>query len=765
MTRATATLAAVVGLLLWHQTIVAPRLEAQTAAPENAARWRATLARDAETITALGARVDGSAAESATVDYLIGELAELGLTPRRHTFSEADFAHSFSSIVDVTIAGVRPDVLVVAVPLAAARAAGFGSSTALETDATPAGLALALAFARDVALAERPPPVSVRFVFLGAERGDPVHGYPLGSRLFLHLFQPTAPVAVVYLDLDRPAARLVIKTGGSSGAAAPWLIERTAAALNAGGQRFRITPHITQLVRLGLVREPLLEPFLQAGYPALRLAGQGAPRDDAAGYRWLDRMHGFFPQFLAGFGQGIPETWERHYLLFQGLGSFLIVPEPAYLIGLIIVLSIAVSYAFVVPHRFVRYLWLVRTDGWRIVLIAALTFGALSGGTAILKLLLEVRGIPTLWEVAPVLLLTLKGAIALLLVCALIRLPWWRRFPVLGFAPVGGFYGAAAILVLILELMASAGINITLTFYFAWAFGCALLASLARNRWVKLIWIALAPYWIARAVGGLVLLPVLPFVQTVLLSTVNGDLVSTVVLLPFVLLVMRAVHGFVDHRRDPRAAYRYPLWLIGAISGLALVAVGSGSAILTINPYGPGREQPLSARTVIDQDTRSGALTLSSPAPIGWVEVTFAGTGRSLNTRERALTMPLEPVSDLVRFEEWSTGALGGRSIAITFMPEGTPNAILLTLDSSDRFDLLEANYPFRRRGAGSYEILVGARPPNPLAIELTVPHDLMLALHYAVDYDRSPLELTIESPRKEITSSLRVAGSIAIST
>ena len=773
--RATTRATVVAVVLLCGQTVLGPWLAAQENAPGaapsggpgggSATSWGAAVQREAVWLAARGARAEGSAGESEVIDYLVRELTSLGLAPRRRSFAEAEFAHSFPWIVDATIAGVRPDLLVVAVPLEAAAAAAPDALAQAPADAPAGGLglALALAFARSTAHAAGPPPVSVRFLFLGAERGDSALGYPLGSRLFVQEFHPSAPAAVLYLDLDRVPGRLLLKAGSSSGAAPSWLIANSAAALRAGGQRLRVTSHITQLVSLGLVREPLLDPFVQAGYPAVRLAGQGRPRNQADRDRWLERMYDFFPQLLARFDGGIPDSWERHYLLFQGLGSFLIVPEAANLIGLVIALSLAVTFAFVVPSRFVHYLGLVLSDGWRIPLIALLTFGALSGATAGLRLLLELRDIPTLWQGAPVWFLALKLAIAMLLVFAVLRLPWWRRFPILRFAPVGSSYSAAAIFVLVAQVIASAGLNITLTFYFTWAFICALVASLARNRWAKLVWIVLAPLWIVRAVGGLFLLPVLPFVETVLLSTTPGDLITTVVLLPFVLLGLRATHSFVDHRHTARAEYRYPLWLIGAILGLALVVVGASSAILSINPYGRGRDQPLAARTLIDLDTGRGALELSSPAPIGWVEVTFAGKGRTLTTRERRLSLPLEPIPSLMMVAEHPPDEPGKHRLS--FAPQGAPSAIRLTLDSTDAFDLLDANYPFRRRGAASYEILVGASPPNPLAIHLSLPRDLELSLHYVVDYDRPPLALTIESPRKELTTSLRLVGSIAIST
>ena len=81
------------------------------------------------------------------IDYLVRELTSLGLAPRRRSFAEAEFAHSFSWIVDATIAGVRPDLLVVAVPLEAAAAAPADALAQAPADAPAGGLGLALALA------------------------------------------------------------------------------------------------------------------------------------------------------------------------------------------------------------------------------------------------------------------------------------------------------------------------------------------------------------------------------------------------------------------------------------------------------------------------------------------------------------------------------------------------------------------------------------------------------------------------------------------
>ena len=747
--------------------VLAQALGAQQSPQSEGAAWRAAFDQDVAFLSALGPRSEGSSAELHAADYVRRRLTAVGLTPHLRSLADTGFTHSLAANVEVTIPGTRPDSLLVAVPLAPPPPdpdAPAAWQRQVEPGADAIAPALALGFARGLAGAPQPPPITVRFLFLGAEHGPAEQGYPLGSRLFLQEFQAGAPVAVLYLDLRGVPSHLVPYTGGAGIESPPWLIDRVVTALHDAGQPLRLARvNTTHLVRLGLTDRSLLAPFHQAGYPALRLAGRYRPFDDAQRDLWLDRMREFLVLLPASFADGVPDTWDRHYLLFHGPGAPLIITEPDYVIAMIVTLTLALSYAFVVSSRLRFFLAPLWRDIWRLPLLAALGFAALGTGTAAVKLLPIARGIPTLWHQSPLLFMTLKLAVALLAATMVRYLTGRRWFPRPRRQPVARFYWAAAIALLLALAGAATAVNIALAAPLLWALLCALFATTSRNRWIQLGWIVPAPLWIVAAAGGLLALPALPFAELVLFGSPAVDLMLAVVVLPFALLARGGVAAF-NVSRPTRPVYRRRFALHTCTAALAVLIVAGSVHALTISPYGGGL-QPLAARAVIDLDTSRGTLHLSSPAPIGTVAVRFAGEERSVTTRKRELTVPLPPLSGLMTVTERSATLRDRHTVYLDLAPEGQPRELRLTLESDDAFVLLSSNHRFRKLDKGSYRLLVGVTPPNPLAVELTVPRDLRLVLRYELEYDRPPRPVTVEGPDKTVVTSMLVTGSIALSS
>ena len=566
MRRATRAIT-VAGLLL----ALAAAPQAQDADPPG---WLGSFKEDVEFFSTLAAGGDESTMEWEAAQYIRSRLARSGLRPRLHALSEP-FGESRSAIVEVAVAGRRADTLLIVVPLALADA----------PDARPhpdgPALALILGFAQALAGAADPPPISVRFLFLGGERGDPDHGYPFGSRSFLQDYLANAPTAVLYFDLTGRPDSVRLHTGGDRVVAPPWLVRGVLRTLQEAGQPVRIpTTHANDLVRLGLAEEPLLAPFFRAGHPALRLSGHA----DAAGAaadpdRWLARMARFLSLLIAEYDDGIPAAWDRNYLLIGGSTAPLIVAEQDYVVLLVLAIAAVIFYAFAASTQLryaTRTLW---QYGWRIPLMVAVAVAALGAGSAALGLLPRAARNPFLWHEAPVLFLALKLGLAAL-VAALAHYAIGRRWLVQDRrAPIASFYLAAAAVMLLVVVAAAAAVNVALAYPFVWALLCVLLANLARNRWHSLLWIVLAPVWIVRLVASLYLQPARPFVALTLFAPLSVDLVAAALLLPLVLLGRATLVSFVGYR-NVNTAYRRQLWRRLAMALLvALLGVGSAVAL------------------------------------------------------------------------------------------------------------------------------------------------------------------------------------------
>ena len=574
MRRATRAIAAASFLLA-----LAAAAHAQNA---NAPRWYGAFEEDAAFFTALAARADESTRELTAAQYIRERLASSGLRPRLHELADP-FGESRSAIVEAEVTGQRADTLLIAVPLALPVAPDAAPDAEPHTDGPT--LALILGFAHFLAHAAEPPPISVRFLFLGGERGDPDLGYPFGSRSFLQEYLANAPTAVLYFDLVGRPDVVQLHTGGDRVVAPPWLIRTVVSALQGAGHPVRIpATHANHLVQLGLAEEPRLAPFFRAGHPALRLSGHGSVHQDGdaggdGADLWLARMAQFLTLLTREFDDGIPETWDRNYLLLGGTTAPFIVAEQDYVLMVVFTIAVVIFYAFAASTQ-LRYaaatLW---QYAWRIPVMVTVSVAALSAGSAALALLPRAGGNPTLWHEAPALFLALKLGLAALIATFAHYTVGSRWFAQDRREPIASFYLASAAFMLLILVAVAAAVNVGLAYPFVWALLCVLLANMARNRWLSLLWIVLAPVWIVRLVASLLLQPAYAFVALALFGPLAVDLLASALLLPLVLLGRSTLVSFVGYRNVSTAYRRQLWWRLTMALLLALIGVGSAVAL------------------------------------------------------------------------------------------------------------------------------------------------------------------------------------------
>ena len=717
----------------------------------------ATFDREVAALAAAGARGEGSDAERAALELIAARATAWGVAPQIRDFSDAGFAHSFSRIVEVTIPGNSEGTLVIVVPLG-------GAQSAAQDVSIPFGLAMVDAAARAV------PPVTVTVLFAGAERGPSADAYPLGSRLFLEHFQPTGPVAVVYVDLVEVPGRVAL-IGGTAGEVSPfWLIDGVSRALSSADLFFRVRGNETQLLRMGLQSTPQLEPYLQAGFPAVQLTSTGAEATDQEQELWPARVDRFLGALLASFGEGVPTEWDRHFLFFQVQGLFVPLRELTYLLLVLGVFAAAISLAFVFPERIRRYARAIRRNALRLLATAALLFGALWASGVMLQTLLSVRGLSTLWQVQPGLFFAGKVTLALMIaggVLLAVRLQVARRIlgPLTDRHPAPGYNTAAALTLLLVDIVVVGIVDISFSYYFVWAFAFTLLFSVSRSVWLKSLWLVVAPYWIVKTLVELLQLPAMRFAEAVLFSPVWGAAVGSIVLVPFVLMTQRVV-AMLPHRGRRRWATEVGRRVL--VSGTLALTILSVAGVLSVwlyRPYGPRVPQPVTARAVVDAADGKARVELRSPAPLGPMMVSLGAVEIAVDTSRNAhIATPTRagPATrePLVEVTQESVAFLRRQVVAITLQPKGNASRIGLQLVGPADFVLFDSNFPFQRQNARSYTVLVGRDPPSPLRVELTLPADTEFALRYQVSFASPPLPLVV---RAEDDRTLSVDGSVTV--
>ncbi|MGA2478452.1 MAG: hypothetical protein ABSG63_06830 [Spirochaetia bacterium] len=734
--------------LLWLTILLAATLGALPAAAEIPIA-RVTLSDDLAAISRFYPRQEGSPAEKELIAWIEARLSSLSVPYSPFDFSQSDFQHSFSSCLRVDLPGRTRDTLIVAVPIDGPLGAEQGRDGSLS-------VALALDLINAAKAGDFP--VSLTVLFLGAEYGEG-DAYPMGSTLFLRDFQPDYRTAVVYLKLLQVPSRVLVRGGGRGIVSPYWLMSRSMDALRDAKVPFLLRGDEAQVFRMGTTNErTLIEPWLQAGYPSVGLEGEY--RDVGDTEARITALSGSLRGFLTASGSGIPETWDRHYLLLQIAGVSLIISEGAYVAMVLGILALTLLYSLIFRRGLKKYLRILLRKAWAILPLAFVSFLFLLAGTAVMLAILSLRGFPALWTFAPLPFLALKVCIGLFLYAILYNV--FRRLP---FPRNGSFYSAAALFFLLIDITVVAAFNISFTYYFLWAYVFVFLSALARNRYAKLLLFLPAPLWGLRELITVFMAPAVPFWHFLLLSPLTGNLLVAGVSLPFIVGLLRLGLLFPGRGILRRRVREF------IIAGVMLAATGGLCVYLfTWSPYSASSPQSLAAVQVITVDTegKSTATTLqiSSPAPLGALSVTDTQGERSMDPAGTSLTVPMAATESPVQVSTVSRQFLQQRNVTVTVSMPSSPQLMTATLSAPDDFVLLDSSFPAVREGPRSYRLLIGAFPPNPLPLQLSLPADGTFTLVLTMQFDTPLIGAAVAGgPNARVVPHVRVVRRLEVKT
>ena len=696
-------------------------------------------------------RQEGSPAEGALLDWISARAAADGWHASSFDFSSSDFGHSFARCLRVEVPGRSRGTLIVAVPVDAA------------TDAPPTqdgSVGVALAVGLLDRLKGSTPPLSVVVLFLGAELGssDP---YPMGSNLFLRTSPPDNRAAVLYLDLREMPRRVLVRDGGRGIVSPFWIAKRAVDALQGARVPYRLRGEEMLAFRLGVIdSRTLVEPWLRAGYPAVGIEGQYSGAESGPAPDLLPELSAFLSAFVEAGSAGIPEQWDHHYLLVQAGGQSITVGETAYVAALCGTFAITLLFAFIFVRRLRKYVrTLVRNFGAAVPL-AVLAVAFLAAGTYAARAIPALRGFEDLWKYAPLEFLALKVAVALFLYAALYN-PL-RRLP---FPRGGSFYSAGALLFLLVETAVVAVFDISFTVYFLWAFVFVFFSTLARNRWLKVALALPAPLWGIRGIVSLFLLPALPLCHVIALSPLYGNLVVAGAALPFIFVVAR--FGLLFKGRGLLKRGTRELVLAGVLGG-AVIALAVHLALFS--PFSPANPQLLVATQTVIVDptgkTAATTVTVSSPAPVRELTLETADGELVLAHGPGAGGIPVPAVESPLRVEVATSRFLRQLNLGLEVHMPSRPRSFTLSVDSGQDFVLYDSSFPALRAGPRSYRVLVGAFPPDPLTVQLSLPVDQPFTLTITAEFDAPLIGVDIKAwPDARVTTRVRVVRTLQVRT
>jgi hypothetical protein len=663
-------------------------------------------------IQEIGPRPEGSEGEKRLFAYIQEELEDRSIPYRSLEFDTTRVEHSFSRVLRATLPGARDQRLTVAVPINA-------SVEGLDTNSGDVAMALSLLVTSSQELL----PVGLEVVFLGAV---PLDTAGPGTRLYLESYYLDPPAAVILL-LNASSGESLTVQGATGGIVAPpWLLQRVYSGARSLGIPATVPSTAEQFFEVAFAEaDSPLAPFLEAGIPSVALSGSpGIPSSD------LPLSH-LLPEIVDSFSEGIPGTWDRHYLLFGGApqGNLAIVGEESYVLLTFAAASFLLFVGVMVRRRVDRYLVTIR----RHILIVPLLLATLGlsylAGSALVSLVTSWRNFPSLVSYRPVLFFGLKAFTAIALFIGVYRVLRGRLL-----SRNSSFYSAATLLLLTTGVVVMAAINFSLVWYPLWALIFGLVFSLVPSRGLKIIAFLAAPLPFLAALFSALLSQEPRAAAFLLVPDVWGNLLLAVISLPFLLMVIR-IDLLLRHPIRGRTNIATEVLAYG--SALAAAACLLWASVYI--PFSADRPQPVSLLERIDQDQSLHELVVESPAPLGRFRLNYGGQTLMVDTTSRTTTFTLPPPDPVVTLEAEGSAFLTRKRHLLEITAPENPRDLDVRLVSAEPLLVYDAAYPFEMAAENRVAVFdIGASPPMPFNMDLILPGDLSALAEVEVRWDRS---------------------------
>jgi hypothetical protein len=196
------------------------------------------------------------------------------------------------------------------------------------------------------------------------------------------------------------------------------------------------------------------------------------------------------------------------------------------------------------------------------------------------------------------------------------------------------------------------------------------------------------------------------------------------------------------------------------------ILAGLAGFSLFYSPYGPGRPQPVRAEYLVDRVSGEARVELSSTGPLRDLYLREPGALRVVDTRARYLSRALPPIGDLLTPRVTEAGFLDRKNVNLALRPLGTPVRIRLSVSAPEEFVLYDANFPYQREPDGRrYTLLIGANPPLPLEVQLTLPQARSFALGLELEYVEPPAGFEAFGDRAAVRSRLTYRMKLELKT
>lgn len=627
-----------------------------------------SIINDIDHFSKLFPRSEGSPNEKETIAQIAERLQALDVDFQEFGFTETEGYHSYSSYIEAVIPGIINDSIVSVIPVEGS----YGISAAL----------FLIEYYKTIS-----PQLTLKFIFLGAESTG---GNKLGTRNFLEHFYPESPAAFIYLNFEGIPQSFRISSGADGFSTPFFLFDTVKDSLDSAGIDWVHSNTESILFRLSAAgTDSGIRDYLEDGYPAIELNCDELCGESYESIVDETELKNFYTTVLDEFSAGIPSDWDSHYIFG--------ISEQIFLLLYILLLALLMIYPIFRRKHFGWYMKTLLKNFWSLPFLFGSVFIILSLTSLLLTFILAKMGFMDLWKYRSLTVFLFKISFSLLIYTLAFKL-----ISKLPFSKKGSFYSISAIFFLVISLFILTVINLSLSFFALWSLCFIFLLTVFRKPVIKLIMLLLSVIWLGFILFEIFSLPSLSVIELITLSPLYGDLLISIIIMPFILAAIRLE---LLSPLSGKLTRLLPALLGAASAGLLVV-------ILFFSPFNEMRPQPVNITETIDENNDSRKLEIDSPHRLP----------------EDVRAKITEIVEAAPEFTEKTELALQTKSFLnrkiinteINFADR--PEKISFTLYSDEPLTLYDSNYPAEwLPGQKKLEVFIGSNPPLPLNISLTL--------------------------------------------
>jgi hypothetical protein len=126
----------------------------------------------------------------------------------------------------------------------------------------------------------------------------------------------------------------------------------------------------------------------------------------------------------------------------------------------------------------------------------------------------------------------------------------------------------------------------------------------------------------------------------------------------------------------------------------------------------------------------------------------------------------LRRVASPLRVSMSSSQFLRQQTVTLDVTMPSRPRSFSLAIESADDFVLYDSSFPAVRIGPRSYRLLVGAFPPDPLSLQISLPIQQAFTLTLTAEFDAPLIGVQVRArPDARVATRVRVVRTMEVRT